>query len=103
MEDKEFSVKFRAKVIPRNGEPFHLWWNGPLVMADAQSKIARDCADYLNDRPFMSKSAANEGGTDSHWSEKAPLQSEDDFLLTVGSLVDHFDKVAKVDLIDPPT
>jgi hypothetical protein len=69
-------------------------------VSDAASKISKAVCRYLNGKPIIGRSQANKGGTDSHWEEPGRLETEDDFLLTVGSLVDHVPGIRTVELID---
>lgn len=92
-------MKYRALVMTEATTPFHLWWKGGRVVSNATSQIAKRAADYLNGEPLIGRSQANEGGTDSHWVEPGKLETEDDFLLTVGSLVDHVDGIQAVELV----
>ena len=88
----------KALITPQHGATFHLWWEGRVV-ADADSDLARRAVAYLNGEIDLPTSRANPGGTDSHWIERGRLQTEDDFLLMVGSLVDRLDGTLNVDLI----
>lgn len=81
------------------GGSFHLWWERGHVVADAASTHARQVVSYLNGEINLPMSHPNEGGTDSHWTEPGRLQSEDHFLLNVGSLVGLFEFVYKVELL----
>ncbi|WP_158514632.1 hypothetical protein [Sphingobium indicum] len=53
----------------------------------------------LNGELDLPTSRANPGGTDSHWTQPGRLMTPDDFLLTVGSLVDRLDGILTVDLV----
>lgn len=88
----------KALVIPANGAPFHLWWEGQVV-ADADTDLAHRAVALLNGELDLPASRANHGGTDSHWTERGRLLTRDDFLLTVGSLVDRLPDVLTVDLV----
>jgi len=88
----------KALVTPARGRPFHLWWEGRVV-ADARSSIARRAVTLLNGELDLPTSRANPGGTDSHSIERGRLLTRDDFLLTVGSLVDRLPGVLTVDLV----
>ncbi len=88
----------KAQIIPEHGAPFYLWWDG-RVASDAQGSLARRVVDYLNGELDLGVSRANPGATDSHWIERGRLQTEDDFLLTVGSLVDKIEGIWCVDLV----
>ena len=88
----------KARITSESGETFHLWWEGGVV-SDARSDLARRVVEYLNGELDLGVSRANPGGTDSHWIERGRLQTEDDFLLTVGSLVDKIEGILNVDLV----
>lgn len=88
-----------ARVHPKTGRVFHLWWEKGRVLSDIRTGPPKEAADYLNGEIELPRSRPNEGGTDSHWYERGRLQSEDDFLLTVGSLVDVFEAIEAVELI----
>lgn len=88
----------KALITPARGRPFHLWWEGRVV-ADARSSIARRAVALLNGDLDLPTSRANPGGTDSHSIERGRLLTRDDFLLTVGSLVDRLPGILTVDLV----
>lgn len=88
----------KALVTPATGAPFHLWWDGHVV-TDASSGLARRAVALLNGELDLPTSRANPGGTDSHSIERGRLLTRDDFLLTVGSLVDRLKGVLTVDLV----
>ena len=88
----------KARITPESGEAFHLWWDSRVV-ADVSSDLARRVVALLNGELELGVSRANPGGTDSHWIERGRLQTEGDFLLTVGSLVDKIEGIQGVDLI----
>jgi hypothetical protein len=88
----------KALITPARGRRFHLWWTGRVV-ADAHSSIARRAVALLNSELDLPTSRANPGGTDSHSIERGQLLTRDDFLLTVGSLVDRLPGVLTVDLV----
>lgn len=88
----------KALITPTTGAPFHLWWEDRVV-ADARSSVALRAVALLNGELDLGMSKANPGGTDSHWIVRGRLQTEDDFLLTVGSLIDQLDGIKFVELI----
>ncbi len=88
----------KALITPARGRPFRLWWEGRVV-TDARSSIARRAVALLNGELDLPTSRANTGGTDSHSIEHGRLRTRDDFLLTVGSLVDRLPGVLTVDLV----
>lgn len=88
----------KALVTPASGAPFHLWWDR-MVVADSDRNLARRAVALLNGELDLPTSHANPGGTDSHSIERGRLLTRDDFLLTVGSLVDRLDGILTVDLV----
>jgi hypothetical protein len=92
----------KARINPAQGRPFHLWWKDRVVTDDASELAGRTVA-YLNGEIDLPTSRANPNGTDSHWLERGRLLTEDDFLLTVGSLVDRLDGVLAVELVEIKT
>jgi len=88
----------RALVTPAQGKPFYLWWEGK-VATDADTRLARRAVALLNGELDLPTSRANAGGTDSHGVQRGRLLTEDEFLLTVGSLVDRLEGVLTVDLV----
>lgn len=88
----------KALITPARGRPFHLWWEGRVV-ADASSDLARRAVTLLNGELDLPASHRNPGGTDSHSIKRGPLLTRDDFLLTVGSLVDRLNGIHTVDLV----
>jgi hypothetical protein len=88
----------KALVTPARGRPFHLWWEG-RVFADAGTRLARRAVAVLNCELDLPASHANPGGTDSHGIRRGRLLTEDDFLLTVGSLIDRLPGVLTVELV----
>ncbi len=79
-----------ARVTPHDGEAFELHWEGGRVVADSDSAVAAQYTAYLNGTPELHLGEPHEGVTDGHYVEKRPLRSEQEFLLTVGSLADRF-------------
>lgn len=79
-----------ARITPEKGRAFHLRWEAGRVVADSESAEAARCVAYLNGAPALYLGEPNEGGTDGHYVEKRALRSEQEFLLTVGSLSDRF-------------
>lgn len=88
----------KALVTPATDAAFHLWWEGRVV-ADADTDLARRAVTLLNGELDLPTSRANPGGTDSHSIEGGRLLTRDDFLLTVGSLVDRLPGILTVDLV----
>jgi hypothetical protein len=88
----------RAVITPAHGEPFHLSWDDQVV-ADADTDLARRAVTLLNGELDLPTSRANPGGTDSHSIERGRLLTRDEFLLTVGSLVDRLPGVLTVNLV----
>lgn len=88
----------KALITPARGRPFHLSWEGRVV-ADADTNLAQRAVALLNRELDLPMSRANPGGTDSHSIERGRLLTRDDFLLTVGSLVDRLPGVLAVDLV----
>lgn len=88
----------KALVTSANGRPFHLWWEGQVV-TDANTDLARHAVALLNGELDLPTSRANPGGTDSHSIERGRLLTRDDFLLTVGSLIDRLPGILTVDLV----
>jgi hypothetical protein len=68
-------------------------------VTDDSGDLASRAVALLNGEIDLPTGSANPGGTDSHWVERGRLQTEDDFLLTVGALVDRLDGVLTVDLV----
>lgn len=87
----------KARITASDGEVFHLAWTGGRVVADSDVPIAARCAAYLNGTPTLYLGEPNDGGTDGHYTEMRRLASEEEFLLTVGSLFDRFH--VRVDLV----
>ena len=79
-----------ARITTDAGDVFHLRWRDGKVVADSGASIAAQCTDYLNGTPTLYLGEPNEGGTDGHYTEQRPLRTEDEFMLTVGSLTDRF-------------
>ncbi|WP_439545007.1 hypothetical protein [Sandarakinorhabdus sp.] len=87
-----------ALVTPMRGKAFHVWWDG-AAFTDGRSKLARRAVAILNGELDLPQGIKHEGGTDGHAWERGRLRSRDDFLLTVGSLVDRLEGVALVELL----
>lgn len=79
-----------ARIAPNEGDVFNLRWEAGRVVADDDSALAGRVVAYLNGTPELHLGEPNEGGTDGHFVVQRALRSEDEFLLTVGSLVDRF-------------
>lgn len=88
----------RALITPAHGTPFHLWWEG-RVATTSDTDLARRAVALLNGELDLPTSRPNPDGTDSHWTQPGQLLTRDDFLLTVGSLVDRLSGVLTVDLV----